>query len=236
MADRPTNLHLHEEILLLALRDEKGTIESRAGMYQFALGGAIFAELLLEGKLRLTGEGRKTRVEAAGRGKLHDDLLDECLELVRASKRSRRPQEWVSRFANLRRLKHRVAEGLCRKGILKDSRDKVLLIFTRKIYPTVDPVPERSLRARIRRAVRSESRSLKPRTAILLALAQATGLLKVLFDRHELKERKRRLEAIRKGALIGSATSEAVRAAQAAQAAAMVAISAAVTASTVVHH
>ena len=46
MSDRE-NLHLHEQLMLLALRDEKGTLESKASMYSFALGGALLAELSL---------------------------------------------------------------------------------------------------------------------------------------------------------------------------------------------
>ena len=42
---RRKDLYLHEEIMLLALKDEKGTISS--GTYQHAMGGAILAELLL---------------------------------------------------------------------------------------------------------------------------------------------------------------------------------------------
>ena len=40
------SLFLHEEILLLALRDEEGTIAG--AMYQYAIGGALLAELLLQ--------------------------------------------------------------------------------------------------------------------------------------------------------------------------------------------
>lgn len=41
MADRD-DMHLHEQLMLLALRDGKGTLESRASMYPYALGGAVF--------------------------------------------------------------------------------------------------------------------------------------------------------------------------------------------------
>ncbi len=41
-----TNLFLHEEIMLLALRDEEGTIASGT-MYKYAIGAAVLSELLL---------------------------------------------------------------------------------------------------------------------------------------------------------------------------------------------
>ncbi len=55
-------LGLHEEILLLALQDRKGTVESKAGMYTYALGGALLAELTL-GKHVTIGEDKKQFVD-----------------------------------------------------------------------------------------------------------------------------------------------------------------------------
>jgi len=232
MTIRSHDLRLHEEVLLLALRDREGTVESRAGMYRFALGGAVLAELMLGGRI-VIGSDRRRLVELVDRKRFGDPLLDECLEKIIGAKRRSAARNWVARFANMRRLRHRVAEGLCRKGVLRDSEDKVLLFFTRRLYPTLDPAPERALVARIRKAVVGESPSVDPTTGILIALAHATGLLRVQFDRGELKARKARLEAIKKGSLIGGAAGEAVRAAQAAM---MAAIAASTVATTTVHH
>lgn len=216
------DLYLHEQVLLLALRDERGTVESRAGMYSLALGGAILSELLLAGCVTV-GEDKKKLVDVVRSRRLDDPLLDECLNLVGNAKRRRSASGWVSGFAHIKRLRHRVAQQLCRKGILKDSEEKVLLFFTRKVYPTVDPVPERRLSQALRRAIFQDSKNVNSRIAILVALAHATGLLNTQFERSELKRRKRRLEQIGNGSLIGDATKAAV---QAAQAAAMVAITA----------
>ena len=51
MTDRD-ELFLHEKIMLLALQDEKGTLESGT-MYTYGLGGAILAELLLGERIRV---------------------------------------------------------------------------------------------------------------------------------------------------------------------------------------
>jgi hypothetical protein len=215
MDKRKPDLHLHEQILLLALRDEKGTPESKAGMYRLALGGAILSELLLAGCI-VVGEDKKKRVELVKTKRLYDPILDECLGLVASAKRRRSAQEWVGRFARTRRLYHRVAEGLCRRGVLRNAEDTVLLFFTRKVYPTIDLGPERQLVRKLRRAIFSDTKTLNDRIGILIALAHATGLIRAHFDRRELKERKRRLDQITKGDLIGGATRQAVQAAQAA--------------------
>jgi len=218
------DLHLHEQLMLLLLRDEKGTLESGVGFYHIALGGAVFSELLLAGRIRIE-EGKKCLVDLVSDKPLRDPILDECLELVATAKRRRRAADWVARFGNLKRLRHRVAEALCRKGILRDDEDKVLLIFTRSIYPTIDPRPERRLIRRIDDAIFGGSRELDADVVVLVALAHGAGLLPIHFDKKRLKERKRRIEEIGSGDLVGAATAEAVKAAQqAAQAAAMAAI------------
>ena len=232
MQDHSTTLHLHEQIMLLALRDQKGTIDYRAGMYAYALGGAIVSELLLADRIRVA-EDKKKLVDLLSSEPLNEPILDECLNLVAAAKRRRRAADWVSRFAGLKDLRHRVARGLCRRGILRDSEDKVLLFFTRKVYPEIDPVPERNLVEQLHQAIFTEATDVDPQTAILLSLAHGTGMLSVHFDKKELKARKQRIEKIANGDLIGGATREAVQAAvQAAQAAAVAATIAATVATT----
>lgn len=227
MSQSRPELFLHEQVMLLALRDEKGTIESRAGWYSLAMGGALLSDLMLAECIRIDG-GKKKLVERADGRALDERILDECLDLVVTAKRRRSAQDWVGRFSRVRRLRHRVAEGLCRRGILKDDEDKVLLLFRRKIYPTLDPGPERRLVQKLRRAIFEESKTLNPRTSILVALANATGLIHAHFSKKELKPRKKRLERIGKGDLASGATRDAV---QAAQAAALIATTAAITAS-----
>ena len=192
MSDR-TDLHLHEQLMLLALRDEKGTLESKALMYGYALGGAILAELSLRGRTRAA--------------------------------------TWVARFAQMKRLRHRVAEDLCRRGILRDSEDKVLLFFTRKSYPTIDPGPERRFVDQLRTVVFSDSAFRDPETAVVAALANATGLLAIHFDKKDLKRRKQHLKRIAEGSVAGTAVEQAVRAAEQAVIAAVVTASVATTVS-----
>jgi len=219
-----TDLHLHEQLMLLALRDVKGTLESKASMYAYALGGAILAELSLAGRIRV-GEEEKAFVDLVDRSPIGEPVLDECLARVAMAKRRARATTWVQRFANTKRLRHRVAEGLCRRGILRDDEDKVLLFFTRKLYPTIDPAPERDLVDRLRAAIFGNSTSLDPETVIVVALANATGLLPIHFDRKDLRRRKRQLKRITDGSMAGTAAQQAVVAAQQAAIAAVIAAS-----------
>ncbi|MFA9454949.1 MAG: GPP34 family phosphoprotein, partial [Candidatus Aminicenantaceae bacterium] len=102
------------------------------------------------------------------------------------------------------------------RGILRADEDKVLLLFTRKVYPEVDPGPENKMTERLREAIFTEKEDIDPRTVVLVSLAAATGLLKVTFDKKELKARKERIEKVVNGDLSGKATKAAIEAMQAA--------------------
>ena len=223
MNERP-ELRLHEEVLLLALKDEKGT--PYANQYSFALGGAMLAELLLEERLVLEEaprrkplkQGKKPSYQVAidNPKPLADPILDECLHRVADSKKVRSPQDWVMRFARLKDLKRRIAVGLCRRGILREREDRILLLFRRTAYPTLDGAPERRVVERLMAAVAGDSHDIDARTAGLVARCQGTGLLKPVLGKDLLKRRKDRIEEIAEGDLVGEATKAAVQAAQAA--------------------
>ena len=210
-----SNLFLHEEVMLLALRDEEGTIASGT-MYQYAIGAAILSELLLNQRIALDEARKKKLINLISSTPLGEPLIDQCLEKIGNAKRRASLQTWVSRFAGVKNLKHRVAQQLCDRGILRASEDKILLLFTRKIYPEINPEPERRLIERLRQAIFTNSRDVDARTVVLVSLADSTGLLKVAFDKKELKGRKARIKEISNGEITGKAAKEAIEAIQAA--------------------
>ncbi|MBN2133064.1 MAG: GPP34 family phosphoprotein [Sedimentisphaerales bacterium] len=210
------DLHLYEAMMLLALRDKEGTVESGA-MYQYAVGGAILAELLLSRRICIEEPRRKRKlITLLSDEPVGDDLIDECLARIARAKRRRAPAEWVSSFCSLKHLKHRAAESLCRRGILAADEDKVLLIFSRNIYPEIDPEPERRLIDRLARAIFTDTEEIDPETVVLVSLAGSTNILRAVFDKKKLKARKKRIEQIVNGEIMGKAAKEAIEAAQAA--------------------
>ena len=113
-------------------------------------------------------------------------------------------------------LKRRVAVGLCRKGILREREDRILVLFRRTAYPTLDGSPERRIVDRLQDAVAGDSMELEARTAVLVALANGTGILKHVLGKDLVKQRKDRIKEIGEGDIVGEATKAAVQAAQAA--------------------
>jgi len=210
-----SSLYLHEEIMLLALRDREGTVFSGT-MYNFAIGGAVLAELLMAKRIDVEAIRKRQCARVLSPAPLGDPLVDECLSKLGGLKRRDQLQTWVLKFANTKNLKHRVAEQLAKRRILRIDEDKVLGIFTRKIYPEVDPRPEWELIERLRQAIFGDGGEIDPRTVVLLSLANSADLLKLVFDKKQLKSRKARIEQVVNGELTGKATNEAIRAMQAA--------------------
>ena len=223
-----TDLFLHEELMLLALRDEEGTIAA-GSMYHYAIGGAVLAELLLRGRIEVE-EPKKKLVNLISADPLGDPLIDECLDRISSAKRRESAQTWVSRFAGIKNLKHRVAEQLCQRGILRPEESKVLLVFSRRTYPEANPQPERELIERLRRAIFTDTEDLDPRTVVLVSLANGTGMLESVFDRKELKSRKGRIEEMISGEMAGEAARAAVETMQA-----VVFLVSTITTTTVIH-
>lgn len=207
-------LFLHEEIFLLALKDEEGTM-AFGTHYNFAVGGAAMADLLLAEKIGLSDD-KKPKVLIRDVSSADDPLLNEWLGQIGEREKPRTMQDWVTRVANSKNLKHRVAEELCRKHVLRMDEDKVLLLFTRKIYPEINPRPERELIDRLEAAIFGNTKEIDPRTAVLVALAHRANILKVVFEKDRLKPAKDRIEQIASGELTAKATKEAIEAMQAA--------------------
>lgn len=211
---RTERLYLHEEVTLLALKDETGTI-AHASSYPFAVGGAVLAELLLDGRIEIDQRSKSKLVEARSAKPPGDPLLDECLKRIRTARRRASLSTWVGRIANTKRVKHRIAHGLYERGILREEQARVLLVFERTVYPELDPEPERALIERLRTAISTDAGDVDPRTAILIALAHPTGLLKPVLGAKELRRRGKRIRDITSGEVVGKATEEAIQAVQA---------------------
>jgi len=208
------SLFLHEELMLLAFKDEEGTLVGGT-MYSYAIGGAAIADLVMAERIRIEDDPKRPFLDVVDSTPLGDPLLDEWLESMATARKRRRVVDWVTRIASSSNLKHRVAAQLCRRGILRTDEDKVLWIFSRKIYPEVDPRPERELIDRLEAAVFEDS-DVDPRTAILAALGHHCGILPAVFDKKRLKQRKERLSRIAEGSIAAGAAAEAIQAMQAA--------------------
>ena len=204
-----STLFLYEEIMLLALRNQKGTVAT--SFSEHAVAGAVLAELLLDRRITLD-QRRKKMVELHSAAPTGDPIIDECLERMTSARRPASLRTWVTRLARIKKLRHKVARQLCNRGILRADEDKVAFIFTRKVYPEINPGPEREIVNRVRAAILSGEERLDARTVALIALADGGGLLGEVLGRREVKARKKRIARIVEGEAAGRATRDAIAA------------------------
>ncbi len=215
----PKRLFLYEEIMLLSLRNDKGTLSTSVAEY--AVAGALMAELLLEGRISF-GDPRKQLIDVREKAPTGDPILDESLKRMAESKKRASLTVWITRLATAKDLRHRVARQLCARNILRADEETLLLLFKRKIYPEVNSEPERQIVDRMRAAVASSAGPVDPRTVVLISLAQGMGLLKGVLGHDDAKRFKQRIKQIIEGELTGKATKEIVEASHAAMTVAIV--------------
>ncbi len=211
-------LLLHEEVVLLALRDDKGTFSS--GMYQYAVAGAMVSELLLQERI-VANNDKQQIVAVVSEAPTGDPLLDDLLQQMVESAKHRGLQDWVYRAGNIKQLGHRVAESLCKMGILRQDEQQVLWLFTRRVYPELNGSWEDSIRNRMARVMFDDQTLPDERTAVLIALASHAGLLKPNFVPDELRQHQDRVRKLAAGDLLAAGATHAAM--QAVQTAVMVA-------------
>lgn len=228
-ADDSHELVLPEELLLLALDDERGNVlaEARIGL-PFGLAGAALMELTLNGELRID-DGKMFPDDSA------EPSASSPFEAIRAllrEKPGKKVRYWVERLPRkLRHLQQQWLDALVARGTLEHRESRVLFIFPLQRYPERDGRPERDIRARID-AVLLHGNAPDARTAMLIQLAGACRLLRAMYPRDQRKrveKRVKQLQAMPVAEGVDAATRAAISAAAAA--AAMSAITAATAAS-----
>ena len=207
-------LALYQETMLLAIRDDKGTFS--CGYFLYAIAGVIISELLLQQRI-VAGSDKDQIVGVVDRSTTGDGILDEALDLIYSSTKPKKMQHWVSKTANLPKLKHRIAQQLCDLGILRHDEKTVLWIFTQQRYPEIDGTYEDNIRQRMADVMFNESVKPDDRTAVLIAVACHAGLLKANFSPEELRQYKKRIQQLSNGEILATkATLAAIKAMQAA--------------------
>lgn len=224
-------LYLHQELMLLVLDDSKGSFVG--SMYQYGLAGAILSELLLLGRIKVSGDDEKL-VSIALSNPTGNELLDDVLQKISTSKKPYSLKHWVSSVASTKELCQRIAKELCDQGILSYEEKKILWVFTSRKYPELDCSFEDEIRSRLAKVMFSSEVKPDERTAVLVAFANCSNALNANFAKVELKQHEKRIQAIAEGNLLASeATSEAIEAVRTALMAASIASTAAITAATV---
>ena len=215
---------LAEELLLVALDDEKGADTANwGGGVEAGLAGALLLELVAGGCLDSV-DGTLVPADCDPPG---DPLAAAALEVVRRDEKRRSAEAWVGRLPReLKPLRARVADGLVERGILEEERRRRLGVFESIRYPERDPEPENRLRTALT-DVLATGREPTAHEAMLISLLHAYDLIKRVVPKDDRRAARRRAKEIASDEAIGAAVGSTVRDVQAATTAAIVAATAA---------
>jgi golgi phosphoprotein 3 len=199
------DLLLAEELLLIALDDEKGTTSSCVSLDP-GLAGALLLDLLAEAALVEAGD----TLDAGASADPSHPLLADALTAIRAEDEPKKPKHWIDRLPKaVKPIKGRVADGLVARGVLDEQRHKTLGLFPSTRYPEADPAPERELRDRLD-AVLLHGTEPDAHTAQLVALVHALGLVDALVPKDQRKPARARAKAVAESSAVGQAVKRAI--------------------------
>ena len=198
-----------EELFLLLTKDS-GKPESRMAHSSYGLTGALLTDLLLAGRISLTEE-RNPRIYIVNSEPTGHPVLDQALEILPA-KDGKRFSSLVC-WSKLNPTRH-IAESLAAAGVVRIHTGG-LFGSLNPSYPTLDPLPERQLRARIDAALRG----VQPPTAsdvALLSILQALSVAPTVLPQQETglsrRDLKRRIKELAGESPVGRAVQRAVEA------------------------
>ena len=206
-------LFLHQEALLLLLEDKRGTTHAalRSDPWQLVVALGLYAELVLHQRIEARAEELSTMgtiarrftsghgdyvVRAISEAPLGDELLDDCLQRVVASKKELWAVDWVNSFRGTKKLKDRTAAVLVDRGNLRAESRRVFPFGRRSVYLPEDPATERVLVGRLREAIFDDTSEPDERTSVLVAVLYCTADLGRVYGKKEIQARQDRIEKV----------------------------------------
>lgn len=220
---------LDEQLLLLALRDEHGSRES--GVHTalpYVLAGALLTELALARRVELRHDRDRVLVVPSAviaAAPPCEARLDSFARGLGAKSWSAR--DWIEHVAKTYDLVTYAARSLLARGVVMQKEDRILGFRWRIRYPEAREGPEQRVMKELWRVIATDTPSVPARTAALVGLADAGGLLKIKVHGEYLKPRRARIAALSRSTSTAVAAKAAIEAVEAAMVAASVALSAA---------
>ncbi len=198
-------LSFAEELLLLALNDEKGVIIDKTSV-KYGLIGAVLMDLALRNRIDTDPENLMI-VDTTPTG---DAILDEVLTKIAQSSTDKTIRYWIVNLSyDSKAIEEKLLNRLIQKGILKKKEQKILWVFSLRRYPVQDKKEEKEVKTRLREVIFSDMIP-DPRDIVLTSLIKACYLTNEIFSDKEINVVRERIEQIAKMDLIGQAVSKVI--------------------------
>jgi len=198
-----SSLTLPQALMLLALRDDKGSLYS--GYFPQALAGAALTELLLAESL-VSQQQAKPKYVCAENVKLDSKFLNEILDYIREDGKPRSLKNLAERISQKSQFIKTLGSELCDLGAVAEEKSKILGIFPSTKWPTVNGRIEAGLIEEIRKALNPTLpiEDMDDKIGLLIVLAEAGGFLKYNLDKDFYKISKSRLKNMKNAEFINS--------------------------------
>jgi len=173
----PSSLSLKEQFILLALHDEKGTLETSTGYLHLGLAACLLLELAECDAVTLEG---RTLIPAT-QPSLADELCRKLWEEIRTENQYHTVQRWLTRMTQRGKgYRDAIIDRLIEKQVLKREETRLLWVFSRTVYPMIDGGPEHHIRQQIREVLLFGG-SPSPQVHSLALLLESCQLMREVF-------------------------------------------------------
>jgi hypothetical protein len=195
---------LSEEVLLLALDDEKGHVGMGvSGTLDTALAGALLLDLAIARRIKIEDK----RVIVLEGPPLEDPVLNAGLSRILQLGKPKKAESIIPKLA--KGLRKRLLAQLVEKGIVREEEGRVFGFFPKNRYPELNGAVEDDLRRRLRNVILAE-REPDERTAAVAAVIQAADLETLIMSRDERRASKQRLKELAEGEELTAAIRRAI--------------------------
>jgi Golgi phosphoprotein 3 len=193
-------LSFAEEILLLALDDQKGSMKQLSAVsLDYALAGAVLTDLALLNRIDTDLDS----LFVVDRTPTGDILFDGVLGEIPSDAKRWPVKHWLDHFAQQgAKIQKMALDRLIEKRILKKEDRKILWVFEVRRYPIIDDTEPEEVKTRLRELILSNDIP-DPHDTVLISLANACGLFAEIFTRSELDSVRPRIDALARLDLIG---------------------------------
>ncbi len=201
-------LSFAEEILLLALDEERGAIKDFEYMaLERALIGAVLMELTFLNRL----DADMQTLHVINPAPTGHQVLDQVLTHLAQTTRDlpiRDALRMLSGHAS--QIRQDALAHLLERGILKQEQNRILWVFAGKRYPVANNQEVKEVKTRLRELIGS-GQIPDPRDAVLISLIQSCDLWSEIFTPAEIAAHRERILNLAKLDFIGQSLAQSIR-------------------------
>jgi Golgi phosphoprotein 3 len=201
-------LTLYEELFLVAFHEDKGKlIPATMENLPVGLAGAILADLVLNGRLRVDENHRLVLQDASPTG---DEILDAALEKIQSSERPRKVSYWVNQLNEKpKKLFEQLEQHLEVKGVLQRDESNFISMPSQNEVDGQNASARYWLKRRLRGLALTDQEA-DLRGLALLNLVQSCNFIDLIFTRDERKIARRRIYELLVGTALSNGQAQAI--------------------------